>query len=53
VRIKNLEKLATTMLRKLKIVGQKHAEDVALENAESVRIKVHAGALTHLTKQTD
>ncbi|MDH5450600.1 MAG: helix-turn-helix domain-containing protein [Candidatus Bathyarchaeota archaeon] len=50
---KNLEKLAIGMLKQLKIVGQKHTDDVAPEDAESLRIKIYAEALANLTKQKE
>ena len=50
---KNLEKLAIGMLKQLKIVGQKHTNDVAPEDAESLRIKIYAEALANLTKQKE
>ena len=50
---KSLEKLATGMLKQLKIVGQKHTNDVAPEDAESLRIKIYAEALANLTKQKE
>jgi predicted transcriptional regulator len=50
---RNLEKLALAMLKQLKIVGQKHIRDMALEEAESLRVKVYAEALANLTKQKE
>ncbi len=50
---KDLEKLAIGMLKQLKIVGQKHTDDVAPEDAESLRIKIYAEALANLTKQEE
>jgi predicted transcriptional regulator len=50
---KNLEKLAIAMLKQLKIVGQKRTNDVAPEDAESLRIKIYAEALANLTKQNE
>ena len=50
---RNLEKLALAMLKQLKIVGQKHIKDMALEEAESLRVKVYAEALANLTKQKE
>jgi len=45
--------LAIGMLKQLKIVGQKHTDDVAPEDAESLRIKIYAEALANLTKQKE
>jgi len=50
---RNLEKLAMAMLRQLKIVGKKHIEDMALGEAESIRVKAYAEALANLTKQEE
>ena len=50
---KNLEKLAKAMLKQLKIVGQKHIEDTARGDAESLRVKIYAEALANLTKQKE
>jgi DNA-binding transcriptional ArsR family regulator len=47
------EKLAVAMLKQLKIVGEKHAKDTVLEDAESLRVKVYAEALAKLTKQKE
>lgn len=49
----NLEKLAVAMLKQLKIVGQKHAKDIAREDVESLRVKIYAEALSNLTKQKE
>ena len=49
----NLEKLAIAMLKQLKIVGQKHTNDMAPEDAESLRVKIYAEALANLTKQKE
>jgi predicted transcriptional regulator len=50
---RNLEKLALAMLKQLKIVGQKHIKDMALEEAESLRVKVYAEAIANLTEQKE
>ncbi len=50
---KTLEKLAIAMLKQLKIVGQKHVKDMARGDAESLRVKIYAEALAHLTKQKE
>lgn len=50
---RNLEKLALAMLKQLKIVGQKRMEDMILEEAESLRVKIYAEALANLTKQRE
>jgi hypothetical protein len=50
---KNLEKLAIAMLKQLKIVGQKHTNDMAPKDAESLRVKIYAEALANLTKQKE
>jgi len=48
-----LEKLALAMLKQLKIVGQKHLKDTIPEDAESLRVKIYAEALTNLTQQKE
>jgi DNA-binding transcriptional ArsR family regulator len=50
---KTLEKLATAMLKQLKIVGQKHMKDRARGDPESLRVKIYAEALANLTKQKE
>jgi DNA-binding transcriptional ArsR family regulator len=51
---KDLEDLANSMLRQLKIVGQKHTnEKVNPEDAESSRIEIYAEALNNLLKQKE
>lgn len=50
---RTLEKLATAMLKQLKIVGQKHMKDMTREDAESLRVKIYAEALANLTKQKE
>ena len=50
---RSLEKLATAMLKQLKIVGQKHLKDLATADAEFLRIKIYAEALSDLTKQKE
>ncbi len=47
----NFGKLAVAMLRQLKIVGQQHTKDVTPKDAESLRVKIYAEALSNLTKQ--
>ncbi len=49
----NFEELAVAMLRQLKIVGQKHTKDVAPKDAESLRVKIYAEALSNLTKEKE
>ena len=46
-----LEKLALAVLKQLKIIGQRHLKDTALGDAESLKVKIYAEALTNLTKQ--
>ena len=53
VSLKKLEELATAMLEQLKIIGQKHVKDMALEDAESLKVKIYAEALANLTKQKE
>jgi len=48
-----LEKLALAMLKQLKIIGQRHLKDTVLGDAESLRVKIYAEALTNLTKQEE
>jgi DNA-binding transcriptional ArsR family regulator len=50
---KTLEELAVAMLKQLKIVGQKHAKDMTLEDAELLKVKIYAEALASLTKQKE
>ncbi len=47
------EQLAMAMLKQLKIVGQKHTKDMALEDAELLKVKIYAEALASLTKQKE
>jgi hypothetical protein len=49
----DFEELAVAMLRQLKIVGQKHTKDVAPKDAESLRVKIYAEALSNLTKEKE
>ena len=50
---RSLEKLAVAMLKQLKTVGQKHLEDLATGDSESLKIKIYAEALSDLTKQKE
>lgn len=50
---KTLEDLAIAMLKQLKTVGQKHAKDTILKDAESLRVKIFAEALANLTKEKE
>ena len=50
---KTFEELAIAMLKQLKIVGQKHKEDMARGDAESLKVKIYAEALANLTKQKE
>jgi len=50
---RTLEELAVAMLKQLKIVGQKHAKDMALEDAELLKVKIYAEALASLTRQKE
>jgi hypothetical protein len=50
---KSFEKLASTMLKQLRFVGQKHKKDLATGDAESLKIKIYAEALANLTKQKE
>jgi hypothetical protein len=50
---KTLEELAVAMLKQLKIVGQKHVKDMALEDAELLKVKIYTEALASLTKQKE
>ena len=47
------EKLAIAMLIQLKAVGQKHKEDLANGDAESLKVKIYAEALANLTQQKE
>ena len=49
----NFEELAVAMLRQLKVVGQEHTKDVVLADAESLRVKIYAEALSNLTKEKE
>jgi len=49
----DFEELAVAMLRQLKIVGQKHTKDVTPKDAESLRVKIYADALSNLTKEKE
>lgn len=49
----NFEELAVAMLRQLKAVGQEHTKDVVLADAESLRVKIYAEALSNLTKEKE
>ena len=48
-----LEKLAVTMLKQLENTGRKHAEKGPVENAETLKVKIYAEALTALMKQNE
>jgi DNA-binding transcriptional ArsR family regulator len=50
---KTLEKLAIAMLKQLEIVGQKHTQDLARGDAETLWVKIYAEALANLTKQNE
>ena len=50
---RDFERLAIAMLKQLKIVGQKHKEDIARGDAESLKVKIYAEALANLTKQKE
>ncbi len=50
---KTLEKLAIAMLKQLKEVGKKHTGERAVEDAETIKVKVYAEALANLTKQKE
>jgi len=50
---KSFEKLAVAMLEQLKTVGQNHVKDLATGDAESLRVKIYAEALSNLTKQKE
>ena len=50
---KSFEKLALAMLDQLKIVGQNHVKDLTTGDAESLRVKIYAEALSNLTKQKE
>jgi len=50
---RTLEELAEAMLKQLKIVGQKHMNDMALEDAELLKVKIYTEALACLTKQKE
>jgi len=50
---KSFEKLAVAMLYQLKIVGQNHVKDLTAGDAESLRVKIYAEALSNLTKQKE
>ncbi|UCH69717.1 MAG: hypothetical protein JSV29_05555, partial [Candidatus Bathyarchaeota archaeon] len=48
-----LEGLAVVMLKQLKTIGQKHTKDMALEDAELLKVKIYTEALAGLTKQKE
>ncbi len=48
-----LEKLAVAMLKQLENTGRKHVEEEAIENAETLKVKIYAEALTALMKQDE
>ena len=51
---KNMEKLASAFLKKLKKVGKKYSNQMVVrEDAEMIRVKVYAEALAGLTKQKE
>ncbi len=50
---RTLEELAVAMLKQLKIVGQKHTKDMALEDAELLKVKIYTEALVNLTEQKE
>ena len=50
---RSFEKLAVAMLKQLKTVGQNHVKDLATGDAESLRVKIYAEALSNLTKQKE
>lgn len=50
---RSFEKLAIAMLKQLKTVGQKHVNDLATGDAESLKVKIYAEALANLTKQKE
>jgi len=50
---RSFEKLAVAMLEHLKTVGQNHVNDLATGDAESLRVKIYAEALSDLTKQKE
>ena len=50
---RSFEKLAVAMLEHLKTVGQNHVNDLATGDAESLRVKIYAEALSNLTKQKE
>jgi len=47
------EELAIAMLKQLKIIGQKHKNDMTRGDAESLKVKIYAEALANLTKQKE
>ena len=49
----SFEKLAVAMLKQLKTVGQNHVKDLATGDAESLKVKIYAEALSNLTKQKE
>ncbi len=50
---RTFEELAVSMLKQLKIVGQKHTKDMTREDAELLKVKIYAEALASLTKQKE
>ena len=48
-----LEKLAVAMLKQLEKNARKHVDDEAVENAESIKVKIYAEAFENLTKQDE
>jgi DNA-binding transcriptional ArsR family regulator len=48
-----LERLAEAMLKQLETTGRKHAKEEAVENAETIKVKIYAEALAALTKQNE
>ncbi len=48
-----LEKMAVAMLKQLEITGRKHIKARPVKNAETLKVKIYAEALTALMKQEE
>lgn len=48
-----LEKLAVAMLKQIENTSRKHTKEKAVENAETLKVKIYAEALESLTKQEE
>ena len=50
---KSLERLAEAMLRQLKRAGERHMQEKVIGDSETLKIKVYAEALAHLTREEE